>query len=88
MKKVYCIIRCFTPKKIRIKAFIQDGLCVEELTNLRGAYTWSKTSVQEKEGLSAEEGGGGGLIGREIQYAVQSHLNKYNFQIQWIILQL
>ena len=28
--------------------------------------------------------GGGG----EMQYAVQSHLNKYNFQIQWIILQL
>ena len=32
--------------------------------------------------------GGGGLIGREIQYAVQSHFNTYNFQIQWIILQL
>ena len=53
-----------------------------------GAYTWSKTSVKEKEGLSAEGGGGGELIGREIQYAVQFHFNKYNFQIQWIILQL
>ena len=30
-----------------------------------GAYTWIKTSVKEKEGLSAGEGGGG-LIGREI----------------------
>ena len=55
---------------------------MEELINIRGTYTWSKTSVKENEGLSA----GGGE--REIQYAVQSHLNKYNFQIQWIILQL
>ena len=30
--------------------------------------------------------GGGGLIGRKIQYAAQSHFNTYNFQIQWIIL--
>ena len=44
---------------------------------LRGSYTWSETSGKEKEGLSAKEGGG--LIGREIQYAVQSH-----FQIQSI----
>ena len=29
-----------------------------------GAYRWIKTSVKEKEGLSAGEGGG--LIGREI----------------------
>ena len=55
-----------------------------------GAYTWSKTSAKENEGLSVEEGGGGGGGGGggEMQYAVQSHLNKYNFQIQWIILQL
>ena len=33
---------------------------------VRGAYTWSKTSVKGKEGLS---GGGGGVKGREIQYA-------------------
>ena len=46
------------------------------------AYTWSKASVKEKEGLSA---GGGGLVGREIQYAVKFH---FNFQIQWIIVQL
>ena len=26
---------------------------------MREAYTWSKTSVKEKEGLSAGEGGGG-----------------------------
>ena len=26
-----------------------------------GAYTWIKTSVKEKEGLSAGERGGGGL---------------------------
>ena len=38
--------------------------------------------------LQGRGGGGGGNIGREIQYAVQSHFNKYNFQIQWIILQL
>ena len=57
MKKVHCIIRCFTHQKIGIKAFIQDGLCVGELINMRGAYTWSKTSVKENEGLSA--GGGG-----------------------------
>ena len=37
---------------------------MEELINMRGAYTWIKTSVKEKEGLSAGEGGG--LIGREI----------------------
>ena len=53
---------------------------------MRGAYTWSKTSVKEKEGTYLRETGG--LIGREIQYAVQSHFNTYNFQIQWIILQL
>ena len=40
---------------------------------------------KEKEGLSAGEGGG--LIGRDIVCS-QSHLNKYNFQIQWIIFQL
>ena len=59
---------------------------------MRGrGYTWSKTSVKEKEStcLQGMGGGGGkGLIGREIQYAVQSHFNTYNFQIQWIILQL
>ena len=47
-------------KKIGIKAFIQDGLCMEELINMRGTYTWSKTSVKENEGLSARGGGGGG----------------------------
>ena len=57
MNKVYCIIHCFTHKKIGIKPFLQDGLCVEELINMRGAYTWIKTSVKEKEGLSAGEGG-------------------------------
>ena len=64
MNKVYCIIHCFTHKKIGIKPFLQDGLCVEELINMRGggAYTWIKTTVKEKEGLSAGEG----LIGREI----------------------
>ena len=31
-------------------------------------------------------GRGGGPKDREIQYAVQSHFNTYNFQIQWIIL--
>ena len=31
--------------------------------------------------------GEGGLIGREIVCS-PVHLNKYNFQIQWIILQL
>ena len=61
MNKVYCIIHCFTHKKIGIKPFLQDGLCVEELINMRGAYTWIKTSVKEKEGLYA-----GGVIGREI----------------------
>ena len=81
---MYCIIHCFTHKKIGIKPFLQDGLCVEELINMRGAYTWIKTSGKEKEGLSTGEGG---LIGREIVCS-QSHLNKYNFQIQWIILQL
>ena len=57
---------------------------------MRGAYTWSKTSGKEKEDtyLQGTGEGGGGLIGREIQYAVQSHFNTYNFQIQWIILQL
>ena len=30
---------------------------VEELINMRGAYTWIKTGVKEKEGLSAGEGG-------------------------------
>ena len=50
---------------------------------MRGAYTWSKTSVKEKEGTYLQ-----GRAGREIQYAVQSHFNTYNFQIQWIILQL
>ena len=64
MNKVYCIIHYFTHKKIRIKSFLRDGLCEEELINIRGAYTWIKTSVKEKEGLSA--GGGGGLIDREI----------------------
>ena len=34
-------------KKIGIKPFLQD---------MRGAYTWIKTSVKEKEGLSAGEG--------------------------------
>ena len=53
-----------------------------------GAYTWSKTSAKEKEGTYLQGMGGGGLIGREIHYAVQSHFNTYNFQIQWIILQL
>ena len=33
---------------------------MEELINMRGAYTWIKTSVKEKE----EEGSG--LIGKEI----------------------
>ena len=50
-----------------------------------GTYTWSKTSVKEKEGLL----GGGGYsieIGREIQHTVQPHFDKYSFQIQWIIL--
>ena len=64
MNKVYCIIPCFTHKKIGIKPFLQDGLYVEELINVRGAYTWIKTSVKEKEGLSTGEGGE--LIGREI----------------------
>ena len=56
---------------------------MEELINMKGAYAWIKTSGKEKEGLSAGEG----VIGREIVCS-QSHLNKYNFQIQWIILQL
>ena len=55
---MYCVIHCFTHKKIGIKPFLQDGLCVEELINMRGAYTWIKTSGREKEGLSAGEGGG------------------------------
>ena len=50
---------------------------------IRGAYTWSKTGVKENEGQYLQ---GGGIIGREIQYAVQSNFSKYNFQIQWIIL--
>ena len=49
---------------------------------MRGAYTWSKTSVKERKGTYLQ---GTGLIVREIQYAVQSHFNTYNFQIQWII---
>ena len=44
-------------KKIGIKPFLQDGLCVEELINMRRAYAWIKTSGKEKEGLSAGEGG-------------------------------
>ena len=32
---------------------------MEELINMRGAYTWSKTSVKKNEGLSAGEGGWG-----------------------------
>ena len=55
---------------------------------MREAYTWSKTSVKEKEGTYLQGTGGWGFIGREIQYAVQSHFNTYNFQIEWIILQL
>ena len=35
---------------------------------MRGAYSWSKISVKEKEGTYLQETGG--LIGREIQYAV------------------
>ena len=57
MNKVYCIIPCFTHKKIGIKPFLQHGLCVEELINMKGAYTWIKTSVEEKEGLSTGERG-------------------------------
>ena len=43
---------------------------------------------QGKGGHLSAGDGRRGLIGREIQYAVQSHFNTYNFQIQWIILQL
>ena len=46
-----------------------------------GGLYMDKTSGKEKEGLSAGEGN------RETVCS-QSHLNKYNFQIQWIILQL
>ena len=41
---------------------------------MRRAYTWSKTSGKQKEGTYLQ---GTGLIGREIQYAVQSHFNTY-----------
>ena len=43
---------------------------------MRGAYTWSKTSVKEKEGTYLQRTGG--LIGREILYTVQSHFNAYS----------
>ena len=60
MKKMYCIINCFTHKKLGIKAFIQDGLCVEELIHGE-AYTWSKTNVKEKEGTYLQGTGRGVL---------------------------
>ena len=84
MNKVYCIFHCFTHKRIGIKA----GWLMRGGAYMRRAYTWSKTSVKEKEGTYLQETGRRGLIGREIQYAVQSYFNTYNFQIQWIILQL
>ena len=81
IKKVYCIICCFIHQKNRNQGIYTGWLMHGGAYKYEGAYTWSKTSVKENEGLSA-----GGE--REIQYAVQSHSNKYNFQIQWIILQL
>ena len=86
MNKVYCIFCCFTQKNWN--QGIHTGWLTHGGAYMRGAYTWSKTSVKEKEGTYLQEtGGGGGLIGREIQYAVQSHFKTYNFQMQWIILQ-
>ena len=29
---------------------------------MRGAYTWSKTSVKEKDGTNLQGGGGGGAL--------------------------
>ena len=43
---------------------------MEELINVRGAYTWIKTSGKEKEGLSAGEGGGGAYRQRNSMQSV------------------
>ena len=63
MKKVHCIICCFTHQENRNQG-IHTGWLIHGGTYMRGAYTWSKTSVTEKEGLSVcvcGGGGGGGL---------------------------
>ena len=86
MKKVYYIIRCFTHKKLESRHSYKMAYVWRSLYE-GGGYTWSKTSVKEKEGTYLH-GKGGGVIGREIQYAIQSHFNAYSFKIQWIILQL
>ena len=63
MNKVYCIIHCFTHKKNRNQAILTRWLMCGGAYNYEGgAYIWIKTTVKEKEGLSAGEG----LIGREI----------------------
>ena len=58
MNKVYCIIHCFTYKKNRNQAILTGWLMRGGAYKYEGAYTWIKTSVKEKEGLSAGEGGG------------------------------
>ena len=87
MKKVYCIIRCFTHKKNRNQG-IHTGWLVRGGVYMRGVIHGVRQMSRKRRTYLQGRGGGGGLIGREIQYAVQSHFNKYNFQIQWIILQL
>ena len=71
---------------------------MESRHSYRMAYAWrslhegglymEQDKWQGKGGHLSAGDRGGGLIGREIQYAIQSHFNTYNFQIQWIILQL
>ena len=59
MKKVYCIIVLLIKKLEYWNQGIHTGWLIRGGAYMRGGYTWSKTSVKEKEGLSA--GGGGGL---------------------------
>ena len=65
MKKVYCIIHCFAHPKNQNQGIHTGWLMGGRAYKYEGgAYTWIKTSVKEKEGLSVEEGRG--VIGREI----------------------
>ena len=49
---------------------------------LRGAYTWSNTSVKEKLNLSADSlKGGRGLIGGEIRYYSRLSIIRTNYRM-------
>ena len=87
MKKVYCIIRCFTHKKLESRHSYMMAYVWRSL--YEGGFIHGVRQVSRKRRAPICMGRGGGeVIGREIQYAIQSHFNAYNFQIQWIILQL